>query len=511
MNLSHAISKRSPLLFWVGVAGIVGFGSVQALGQYGRSLNNDEPFSANAAHLPLSQMRAFFYSGTNHPVYFLALKAWTRLFGESEVALRLPSLIFFAATIIAVSLIARRLFGPLAGLVSGFLVSISTIGQNYAATARQYALAGLWVALTTLVAIHLMRLSPNASPAALPPAGRKYDLGLWVTLVVLSTLGMLTHPIFAFFLAACGAAALLVSRRAVLLMATGVAVSLALYFILWGPFFFNALKLPAIDWMPVPGLKDLLSGYRNLWGQTNGTVIALGLGLIALLQWPKFSRFVVSPAGRVLIVVAGLTCALPFVVSQWHPVYLDSRTPIIFLPTTGVLVAGLVNLVKPRWIPAAVMLFLAFGAVQAAYLNYLSPDPFPARASVADVLGQAQCGDQVITTGISFGEVNYYFRRLHAPDCLQINSFPAEIKLHPGWLDDKGMLEHRDALDKEVYALADLAPPPPARTWVFYSSQANSPVTGIVKSILDSQLQLSDKLSQRGTFFTYILIYTRKP
>src|SRR5512136_1785059 len=107
MHLRQAISKRSPLLFWVGVASLVGFGSIQALGQFGRSLNNDEPFSANAAHLPLSQMWAWFYNGTNHPVYFFALKAWTRLFGESEFALRLPSLIFFAGTIVAVSLVSR--------------------------------------------------------------------------------------------------------------------------------------------------------------------------------------------------------------------------------------------------------------------------------------------------------------------------------------------------------------------------------------------------------------------
>ncbi len=511
MNLSQAILKRRVLLFWAGVTSIIGFGSIQALSQFGRSLNNDEPFSANAAHLSLSQMWVYFHSSTNQPVYFLALKVWSRLFGESEIALRLPSLLIFAATIVAVALISRHLFGAAAGLVSGFLVSISTIGQIFAATARQYALVGLLAALTTLVAAHLLRLRPKASPAASPPASRKQELGLWGALVILSALGLLTHPIFAFFIAAYAAAAVFVSRRAILLAWTGAAFSVVLYFILWGPIFINAFGLPAIDWMPVPHLKDLLTGYQNLWGQTNATILAICVVLVALLQPRKVWHFVAGRVGLVLIALAVLSGALPWVVSQWHPVYIDSRTPIMFLPVTCILAAGIIDLLKPKWIVVLVMPVLAYFSVQAAYQRFVSPDPYPARASVAHVVEQAQCGDQVITTGISFGEVDYYFRQLHAPACLEIKSYPAEVKLHPGWLDDQGMLENRDALDEEALALANSAPPPPARTWVFYSSQANSPVTGIVKSFLDRELQLSEKISERGTFFTYILVYTRKP
>ncbi|MFF4836194.1 glycosyltransferase family 39 protein [Streptomyces sp. NPDC001315] len=95
--------------------------------------------------------------------YYLLLHAWTRLFGDSPLALRLPSALAMAATAACVALIGRRLFGRRAGLVGGLLFALIPGVSRFAHEARPYALVMLAVALASLLL--LRALDRPGSPA----------------------------------------------------------------------------------------------------------------------------------------------------------------------------------------------------------------------------------------------------------------------------------------------------------------------------------------------------------
>jgi mannosyltransferase len=85
--------------------------------------------------------------------YYLFLHYWIRLFGDSPVAMRIPSVLAMAATAGVVALLARRLYGNLAGLWAGLLIAAVPAVSRYGQEARGYALAALFAALATLLLV----------------------------------------------------------------------------------------------------------------------------------------------------------------------------------------------------------------------------------------------------------------------------------------------------------------------------------------------------------------------
>lgn len=139
------------------------------------------------------------------PLYFWMLSASTRVFGESEWSLRLPSAIVGAATVVLTGLLAWQFFGRTAGLLAGGMFAVSIAGIMAARVIRMDMLLALWVtaALLCWVRAHLslsLRI-PFAVPAsagssssdrtaALVP--RPSPLGPAVAMYVCMAMGCLT-------------------------------------------------------------------------------------------------------------------------------------------------------------------------------------------------------------------------------------------------------------------------------------------------------------------------------
>ncbi|MFI8827725.1 glycosyltransferase family 39 protein [Streptomyces sp. NPDC053431] len=88
--------------------------------------------------------------------YYLLLHAWTGLFGDSDLALRMPSVLAAAGAAVCTALIGERLFGRRAGLVAGLLLALAPVMTRYAQEARPYALVVLAVALATLLLLRAL-------------------------------------------------------------------------------------------------------------------------------------------------------------------------------------------------------------------------------------------------------------------------------------------------------------------------------------------------------------------
>ncbi len=114
-----------------------------ALCSYGlsaRSLGFDEGASVTiAAQHGAALGRAIAHDGGNMSGYYLLLHALTGLFGNGLVAVRLPSVVFVAATAGLLTRLAQTLFGSRVALISGLFTAVSLPLVFWGQSARGYA------------------------------------------------------------------------------------------------------------------------------------------------------------------------------------------------------------------------------------------------------------------------------------------------------------------------------------------------------------------------------------
>ncbi len=174
---------RTPLggLILLTVAGFL----VRLIGLTRESLWNDELFTAALARTP--DLNAFFGrlgQDVHPPLYFLLVRAWAQVFGDSEFSLRFTSVLFSTAAIPAVYWLGRRMFGIREALVVAALTAFSFQPIYYAQELRAYALMTLLGALMTGFGYGILRaLKDGDSP-------KRAD---WIGLALVALASAYTH------------------------------------------------------------------------------------------------------------------------------------------------------------------------------------------------------------------------------------------------------------------------------------------------------------------------------
>ncbi len=508
--LNRLISPRRPRqAYWLLMLTIVLFGIVRVVPRLDRSLNIDEPFTANFVALPTSQMLEAFKHDSATPLYFYGLKAWTSLWGESEVALRSFSVIFFAAAIVAVGGAASCVAGRRGGLIAALLFSASSpLGLVYATTARPYALLYFSIALALLTYFSLLRLPRPQRVAGQSVHARQ--ITLYVVLMALNVAGLLTHISYIFLLLGLVLAASVAGWRSFILMGLNALLSLLIFWLLWGPIYSQAFGLPATNWMGPPSLNNLIEAVVYLWGRPITVLISGYVLLILFLRRHALKPVLTEPIMGVGALVVVCTLLVPFAVAQFRPIFYANRIDVLFLPMACIVTSVLlVRLARPDWtIPvlAAVAIIAIGSTVQTIY----EPDPYPVRQSLQAIAPQLRCSDQLIVSGITLSEVRYYARRLRLPNCIVIQAYPSEQEVHPGWMDVPTLLQDKERLQQEATALAQQAAASSSgRVWLFdNTTRYGLEVASVVKSALNHWLQLEQTLNLGGSYFDSVLVYT---
>lgn len=88
--------------------------------------------------------------------YYVLLHFWTGLFGDSLMALRLPSVIAMAAAAVLTAQIGARLYGNASGLAAGLVFALTPGISRYGQEIRAYALAVFAVALATFLLLRAL-------------------------------------------------------------------------------------------------------------------------------------------------------------------------------------------------------------------------------------------------------------------------------------------------------------------------------------------------------------------
>jgi 4-amino-4-deoxy-L-arabinose transferase-like glycosyltransferase len=123
-----------------------------------RSLWVDEAISVHQAHMSLGAMLENLRQTDNHPpLYFICLWATVRVFGFSQLAVHLPSIVAGTALVPALFVTGRELFGRRTGLVAAALGAIAPLAVWYSQEARMYSLFMLFATLVVWAQLRAIR------------------------------------------------------------------------------------------------------------------------------------------------------------------------------------------------------------------------------------------------------------------------------------------------------------------------------------------------------------------
>ncbi len=115
-----------------------------------QSLWNDEGNSLRLAQRSVSGLISAAAQDIHPPGYYLTLKAWQTLTGDSEFALRSLSALAGILTVACVYALGKALFAPGVGLIASALVAINSFAVYYSQEARMYTLVTLCAAAALL-------------------------------------------------------------------------------------------------------------------------------------------------------------------------------------------------------------------------------------------------------------------------------------------------------------------------------------------------------------------------
>jgi len=125
----------------------------------------DETFSVWLANHSVGDMLQWTAKIDQHPpLYYLLLRYWMALKGDTPYHVRLLSVLFGAGTIPVIYLIGKRLSGSVIGLAAAMLMALSPFNIRFAQEARMYTLLTFNAAVAIYALARLLTDSRSARP-----------------------------------------------------------------------------------------------------------------------------------------------------------------------------------------------------------------------------------------------------------------------------------------------------------------------------------------------------------
>lgn len=382
------------------------------------------------------------------PLYPLLMRFWVELFGTSELALRLPSLLAFVATLIAALQTERFITGGRTFFALPALLASSFGAQYFAQEARSYALLLLLAWLVTDLALRIVAGSKTSATR------------LFILHFVAASAAAFTHY-FGFLVAAASYVVILIALNGARVDMRRLLVSGALWaglFLPWLVFHYGTIH-------PMTGgrfwiendLGHIATGFaRFLFGAPLAAMLAAALLLGIILR-----RRRELPLGRLLplLGIAGLTVLAAAAISLHTPI-ITPRNLIVLLPAIlmGVFLIAVGQ--RPGMRQYSVLALLAGVLLVGALWGDRSKEQW--REAGAFFSRQADCDGAhvlVLLSSIDVPEIyQYYVTAGIRPDFIGVthgNPFTSPIS--------SGLLDLAAALER--YRPALLASPCPVAFW----------------------------------------------
>lgn len=367
-----------------------------------QSLWRDEMDAIRFATQPLGDLiRMFLTPGENGPLFFLALRPWLALFGQSEAGLRSFSALAGAALIPLIFYLGARLFGKRAGWLAAGLAAIAPYAVWYSQEGKMYA----WVALLAAASFALLWRGLEGD--------RRWA---WAGYVVVTTVSPFIHYLTALLIPTF-ALVFLVGLRRWRPRWKQYAASLAL--ILLPYLAFAAWQVPALlsgfrtghPFVPFPqALATVIFGFSEGVRPANSFWALVPFLLCLLAAWGlqtgtangQESSRGCSRASRIISVYActiwwGIPFLLLFGISLLSPLFVE-RYLITTLPAFLLLVAaGLDSLLRrARWLGMATVVAIVVVALRGVWVQATQPIKPDMRAAAQYICPRLNDGDAVM-------------------------------------------------------------------------------------------------------------------
>lgn len=257
---------------------------LRSLGIGATGLWLDEAYSWKQAANPFLGVVAATAQDNYPPLHNILLHVFMALFGDSEVSLRLPSVLLGTGTVLLTYSLGRQMFGRRVGLVASLLLGLSVFHIWYSIEARMYALLGFTATLYALAVVRrTQRPGRSADLLALVSAALllySHVFGMFIVLTM--NLVVLVH--------ALATGRLRTRETGSWLLSQAVAGAL---FLPWAYVLAQRLspENTSVGWIPAPTLSGLSAmGSKLLSGPE--MVLALLIVMFGGIFWTR-----VAPSG----------------------------------------------------------------------------------------------------------------------------------------------------------------------------------------------------------------------
>lgn len=364
---------------------------------------SDEAFSLSTSVLPLPALLDALRQDVHPPLYYLLLHLWFAVIPVSLAALRLISGLgllatgyFFWRFLRAAGQGESAWAGTALLLSNPLLLMLAGYGRMYT-----------WLAAVCVATLWAGWMSLRGSRRAA------------LVLMALTTVGLLTHNWFVFFLMGLGGMALSVASWRAFRLAVPVFGGGFLYMALWGDAALSQLggRGEQLAWLKRP---EWTAGFEalsaHLW-------MAAAVAPV-LLIWVALRGAGPRTVDRWAAALAGVACALlpPLLVSQWKPIY-NARFTVVAAPFLAWALCAFVGRA------AAAIPVLALAACVWTTLDARRVPPCNSRTAAEVLQAKTLPGDTVVFCRLSRRPVDWYWQA----GADQGRSFPSEIDDHPGY------------------------------------------------------------------------------
>jgi uncharacterized membrane protein len=407
-----------------------------------------------------------------------------RWFGDSEIALRILSAIFYLAGGAAAFALGRRVSSASRGAwYSALLYLCSPLAVLQAQNIRMYSLLGFLSALSTLILIRLFFDNDRSSKTR-------------ALFVLVNAAGILTHLWFAFVVAAQLLGIAVFKRERLWGCLAGMFIAGLPFLVLWAGPFRDQIHDRATDWMALYPARLLVFAPLEFYG----FFVASLYYTLATYAWASANEGRRAPlrAERkipLLFLIFAASMAFPLLISLVRPIYFPGRYAMIALPPLAALLGAVFsNLFPQALVPLLCFPLLALGVINQVVhrndvVNAGSRVAQSDRATAQFLLLHAARGDALVFTSLTRPAAVYYLRRAGALGRFVEVNFP-QGETHIGSEDSLLTPERRKALEAEAIAtathLAQIAGSG-RKVW-FYDGGGLGDLLDLLKRHLDSTL-----------------------
>ena len=473
-----------------------------------RGLDVDEAYYILLAQGGVWEIVTKLAEGAHPPLYFLLLNVWTDWFGVSEAACRSLSALFGVLHVVAIYLVASRLFSSRVGLISMLLLCVSPIEIFYSREARMYSL----LPLLSLAVFYLLSVALERN--------RRRD---WIALALALVAACYTHNYGVFLVPACALSVLtLPGRRRIVPLGLAL-TACALCYLPWLGVTLQQTGSPGLAWMvpffealpPIAAvarsLEVLGAGGKYLPMNYELAGRAALRGVAALVYGSALVGFFASfflgdqrretPAEanslseneKKLLLLSFLLAPLviPWIASLvLLPIYVVGRYDIIALPFYC-MILGYVAARLPLALQSVFIASIVGLSAYSLYPYYFEPAQLPSREVAEHLERNALEGDSFVFFGMSASAIRVHF--LRADFHPRTQSFPSQTDRHPGWIDTK---PEPEVLQQEAEQIVLRQLESGRRIWLVRPNPRR-PIDGVLLSAMDGHFEADRERSKK--------------